>query len=316
MNNFMVPLMIDEFFTNQPFDHELFIYKHQKYPGRMLENLYGAKAEKHFILDLETGKFPLFSDGLKQLLGYHEEYWHEGIDAFWQAIHPDDKGNLCETLFKWIDFIQIFKTEELLNKYTVCFNFRIQKKSGKPVPIILQNIYTSLDKKGNVVFILSKIFDLEFLNQDKGVSLQIFDENNDKVVEYQPQKKRDDINFMPMFQVLNLLKSHNKNSFLGKVREIIQDHIDDEYFGVQELSDALHLSRAQVYRKVLSATNLTPVALIKLIRLEEAAKLLREKTYNVTEVAYMVGFSNPAYFIKNFKAVYSKTPKQYQRDYL
>jgi len=314
MNNFMVPIPIDQFFTNQPFDHELFIYKHHKYPGKILENLYNVQAENHFILDFETGKFPLFSDGLKKMLSYQEDYWQQGVEAFWQAIHPEDKMNFCETLFRWIDFLQIFKTEEFLNKYSVCFYVRLQNPSGDPVPLIIQIIYTSLDKKGNVIFLLGKIFDVAYLDRNKGVSLQIFDENNDKVVEYFPQEKIDDVNFLPMCQVFKLLKGHNKNHFLSKVRDIIQEHLDDEYFGVNELSDALNLSRAQVYRKILSATNLSPVALIKMIRLEEAAKLLRNRNYNVTEVAYMVGFSNPAYFIKNFKTIYSKTPKQYQKD--
>lgn len=314
MNDFMVPYSIDKFFTSQPFDDDLFIYKHSKYPGKLLENLYTLNADKHFILDFETKKFPLFSEGLMKLLGYKRKYWQDGIDAFWQAIHPDDKYNLCELLYRWIDFIQIFKTEELLNKFTVCFYFRLRTHSGNSVPIILQNIYTSLDKKGNVVFVLSKIFDVPYDNKDKGVSLQIFDENSDKILEYVPTRKTENINFLPIFQVFKLLKNHHKNNFLNRVREIILNHLDDEQFGVKELSEQLNLSRAQVYRKILSVTTMSPVALIKMVRLEEASRLLRLRNYSVTEVAYMVGFSNPAYFIKNFKTVYSKTPKQYQTD--
>jgi AraC-like DNA-binding protein len=61
------------------------------------------------------------------------------------------------------------------------------------------------------------------------------------------------------------------------------------------------MSTAQLYRKIKALTNFKPVDLIRHIRLERAAYLLRQQAGNVAEVAYQVGFNNLSYFVKVFK---------------
>jgi len=46
-------------------------------------------------------------------------------------------------------------------------------------------------------------------------------------------------------------------------------------------------------------------------RLQKAVQLLTDQRRNVSEVAYIVGFSSPAYFAKCFKSVYNMTPTEY-----
>jgi len=42
-----------------------------------------------------------------------------------------------------------------------------------------------------------------------------------------------------------------------------------------------------------------------------AAKLLEKGQYNISEVAYAVGFNNPKYFSTCFSELFNKTPREY-----
>ena len=49
------------------------------------------------------------------------------------------------------------------------------------------------------------------------------------------------------------------------------------------------------------------------IRLKKAAELLLEGNYNVSEVSYKVGISDPLYFSRCFKTHYGVSPSVYLR---
>ena len=55
----------------------------------------------------------------------------------------------------------------------------------------------------------------------------------------------------------------------------------------------------------------SPVDFIKNMRLKRAIQLLEQETYNVSEVAYMSGFTTPQYFSRVFKEAMNCTPKEY-----
>ncbi|MDP4270586.1 MAG: helix-turn-helix domain-containing protein, partial [Bacteroidota bacterium] len=67
----------------------------------------------------------------------------------------------------------------------------------------------------------------------------------------------------------------------------------------------------QIYRHIKQLTGLTPVDYIRTIRMKKAAMLLAQQKFSVSEVMYLVGFSNYSYFSKCFQAIYGTTPKQY-----
>ncbi len=53
---------------------------------------------------------------------------------------------------------------------------------------------------------------------------------------------------------------------------------------------------------------------INSLRIEQAARLLRETDLPVMEVGFSVGFDNFSYFIKRFRSVYGVSPSHYRRD--
>ncbi len=100
--------------------------------------------------------------------------------------------------------------------------------------------------------------------------------------------------------------------FLRRFLTQIEEIYTDSEFNVEKLSDTLGLSRGHLHRKIKDLTGTSPVDFLRNYRLKKAAVLLKQKQYNINEIAYRTGFSSPAYFAKCFKAVYNQTPKEYQ----
>jgi signal transduction histidine kinase/DNA-binding response OmpR family regulator len=96
--------------------------------------------------------------------------------------------------------------------------------------------------------------------------------------------------------------------FLQKVRDAVESHLDDETFSVVELGKKIGMSRSQLHRKLSALTGLSPNELIRNMRLERAKQLLEQKAATVSEIAYLCGFSSPAYFIKCFREYFEMTP--------
>lgn len=102
------------------------------------------------------------------------------------------------------------------------------------------------------------------------------------------------------------------NTFLNRYIEIVKSNISNQELDVAVIYQTLGMSRANFYRKVKEATGLSPIELIRNIRLQAASKLLAESDMNVSEVAQHVGFSSRSYFARSFKAVYGISPTTYQ----
>ena len=73
------------------------------------------------------------------------------------------------------------------------------------------------------------------------------------------------------------------------------------------------IRRTIFFKKVKGITGFSPNELIKMKRLNKAAVLLRQGEFTVSEVSYKVGFEDPFYFSKCFKAHFDCTPKNYKK---
>ncbi len=100
---------------------------------------------------------------------------------------------------------------------------------------------------------------------------------------------------------------------LAKITDTVEKHIADSDFNVTRLQETLGLGSKLLYRKVKQMTGKTPVEFMRHIRMQRAAMLLKEGRFSVSEVMYMVGFSNSSYFSKCFQKVYGLTPTEYSR---
>jgi AraC-like DNA-binding protein len=73
------------------------------------------------------------------------------------------------------------------------------------------------------------------------------------------------------------------------------------------------MSRANLLRKVKSATGFAPSEFIRSVRLKRAALLLRDQADSVTQIGFMVGFEDQSYFAKSFRKYFGVSPTEYAR---
>jgi DNA-binding response OmpR family regulator len=100
--------------------------------------------------------------------------------------------------------------------------------------------------------------------------------------------------------------------FLDRILTVVEAHLEDPEFDVEQLGQAVGLSRSQLHRKVRSLTQQPPTILIRSIRLQRSAALLAGRAGGVAEIAYSVGFSSQSYFAKCFRQQFGCSPKEYR----
>lgn len=98
--------------------------------------------------------------------------------------------------------------------------------------------------------------------------------------------------------------------FLEHCTRLVTEKLSDSDFSINQLCRELALSRTIFYEKLKSLTGQAPNDFIKLIRMKEAATLLKQQI-PVQEVALMVGFTDSKYFSTTFKKHYGVSPSKY-----
>lgn len=97
-----------------------------------------------------------------------------------------------------------------------------------------------------------------------------------------------------------------------RIRQIIEDRLDDATLSVDELALAVGLSRSQLHRRLVKAGDESPGRLIRHVRLRRAAELLLDTDRPVSRIAASVGYEDPAHFTRGFKRRYGVTPSGYR----
>lgn len=98
---------------------------------------------------------------------------------------------------------------------------------------------------------------------------------------------------------------------LKKAIEIVENNISNEQFDIPLFCSELGISRSVLFVKIKAWTNLTPNKFIQEIRLNSAAKLLKQNKFPISQVCYKVGFNDPKYFGICFKNKFNMSPTQY-----
>lgn len=99
--------------------------------------------------------------------------------------------------------------------------------------------------------------------------------------------------------------------FLQRVISIIERNLSDFEFDVDSLARQAAVSRRQLFRKMKAITGSTPNMQIRAMRLNRAAKLLKESQLTVTEITYAVGFSDLKHFREVFREQFGLLPGEY-----
>lgn len=99
-----------------------------------------------------------------------------------------------------------------------------------------------------------------------------------------------------------------EKKFLLEFEKLIEDNMKNGSLSVEKLSQELGMSRVQLFRKISALTEKNVVDYISDFRLKKAFSLLKDTEYNISEIAYELGFSSPSYFTTFFKQKTNTTP--------
>ena len=105
--------------------------------------------------------------------------------------------------------------------------------------------------------------------------------------------------------------SEGDTRLLMDAYSVVRQHIQDENFSVEQLSEALFMSRSSLHRKLKACTGGSALDFIRKVRFDQACVLLREGGLTIAEIAYKVGFSSPAYFSDAFKRFTGISPSTF-----
>jgi DNA-binding response OmpR family regulator len=100
---------------------------------------------------------------------------------------------------------------------------------------------------------------------------------------------------------------------IGKAIKVVEEHISEPEFSVEELGMAVGLSRGHLYKKLMSITGKGPAEFMRTIRLKRGRQLLEKRQLQIAEIAYAVGFNSPKRFSINFKNEFGISPSDYVR---
>ena len=103
----------------------------------------------------------------------------------------------------------------------------------------------------------------------------------------------------------------NDEVLMERIMKVVNKNLADSDFNVEMLCHEVGISRTQLHRKMKELTGLSTSEFIRNIRLEQAARLLKEQKVNITQVAYTVGFSNLAHFSTIFRRHFGMSPSEY-----
>lgn len=102
--------------------------------------------------------------------------------------------------------------------------------------------------------------------------------------------------------------------FVDQVMKMTERNISNPNYSTEDLEREIGISHAGLYRKFKKIFNTTPLEFVQHYRLKKSVELLQSENYNVSDVAYMVGFSDPKYFSIVFKKYYGKNASDFLKE--
>ena len=102
-----------------------------------------------------------------------------------------------------------------------------------------------------------------------------------------------------------------RDDIISRTKSAISEYLPSGNVSGQMVADALHMSPRNLQRK-LSAEGTSYRKLVDAVRQELAESYLRDRSFNVAEISYLVGFSSQAAFSRAFKRWAGLTPQAYR----
>jgi DNA-binding response OmpR family regulator len=107
--------------------------------------------------------------------------------------------------------------------------------------------------------------------------------------------------------------SYLDEQFLNRVMMVIEEHLSEEEFSIEEFGKDVGMSRSQIHRKLKALTGKSTSLYLRTVRLAKAKQMIEQKKGNISDICYAVGFSSPAYFSRCFKEEFGYAPSEHMK---
>jgi AraC-like DNA-binding protein len=127
---------------------------------------------------------------------------------------------------------------------------------------------------------------------------------------YDEIRKRLRSHFSKTENLVAVLNRHNPReaAFLVKVNALILANMENTQFDANHLSDAMNMSRTQLFRRLKPIIKQSAGSYIRTVKLQKAKELLETTDMRISEVAYKTGFETASNFTKVFTKQYGVNP--------
>ena len=112
------------------------------------------------------------------------------------------------------------------------------------------------------------------------------------------------------FRVTSLKPQTPEEQFIRKAAQIVEANLEKSMFNATDLASEVHLSESQLYRKLKAISGKSTAIFIRTVRLKKAMELLKTSNLSISEIAYQVGFNDPAWFSRVFKEEFVMSPTE------
>ena len=101
--------------------------------------------------------------------------------------------------------------------------------------------------------------------------------------------------------------------FKTQLENVLENNLDDDTLRISGICQRLGLSRMHLHRKVKRINDTSASIFIRDFRLEKGKYLLQKTDKKISQIAFEVGFKDPAYFCRCFKLRFNISPGQLRR---
>jgi DNA-binding response OmpR family regulator len=130
----------------------------------------------------------------------------------------------------------------------------------------------------------------------------------------QRKKLREKFSKMIELNPADITASSRDEQFLQRLLTVFEKHRSESGYSTENFAREVGMSRSQLNRKLRALINLSTHGFILNLRLKKAAQLLKKTAGSVSEIAYTVGFNNPANFAKAFRRQYGQSPSDFAKE--
>lgn len=209
------------------------------------------------------------------------------------AVSGDEDFSIINCMFlpQFLDrvLVHTHQFHDLINNYLIHFNY--DSFSSEPT----QNIYHDTDK--TVMFLMQQM-------------LSEYDEHNKEYVEV--------IRSYLSAAIIHLVRNESKNRDDGRdITQYIKEYVANNYSQPITLSDIcrnINFSLSNISIIFTKNAGMTFREYLQNVRMKKASEMLEKTDKTIAEIAYLVGYSDPAFFYRLFKKTMNITPQEYRKE--